>query len=240
MSNCGFALAPCMPEDRDWYARCLSAVEDIPTEAMAAGNDWSWETFPEYLDALESRRRDIDVAAYLPHSPLRVYVMGRRGADREPATPEDLALMRKLAAEAIEVGALGVSSSRFAFHKTGSGDLIPSYDAAYEEISAIVGGVSDAGGGLLQFIPDLPAGGYERVLQQVFEVATDAGLPVTFTLTTGNSGNPIWPGAVNLMTAGTGIVHSERSPAAERAHGPDLSGIQTWLALQTPAPAWSR
>ena len=199
MGNCGVGFAPCRAEDHDVLVDVMAGVEDIPGVVMTDGLPWDWETFPEYLDALESRRRDIDVAAYLPHSPLRVYVMGRRGADREPATAEDLALMRKLAAEAIEVGALGVSSSRFAFHKTGSGDLIPSYDAAYEEISAIAGGVADAGGGLLQFIPDLPAGGYERVLQQVFEVATDAGLPVTFTLTTGNSGDPIWPGAVNLI-----------------------------------------
>lgn len=199
MGNCGVGFAPCRPADHDVLVDVMAGVEDIPGVVMTDGLPWDWETFPQYLDALESRHRDIDVAAYLPHSPLRVYVMGQRGADREPATPEDLALMRTLAAEAIEVGALGVSSSRFAFHKTGSGDFIPTYDAAYEEISAIAGGVADAGGGLLQFIPDIPAGGYERVLQQVFEAATDAGLPVTFTLTTGNSGDPIWPGAVNLI-----------------------------------------
>lgn len=199
MGNCGVGFAPCRSEDHDVLVDVMAGVEDIPGVVMTDGLPWDWETFPQYLDALESRRRDIDVAAYLPHSPLRVYVMGQRGADREPATPEDLALMRKLAAEAIEAGALGVSSSRFAFHKTGSGELIPTYDAAYEEISAITAGVADAGGGLLQFIPDIPAGGYERVLQQVFEVATDAGLPVTFTLTTGNSGDPIWPGAVDLI-----------------------------------------
>ena len=199
MGNCGVGFAPCRPEDHDVLVDVMAGVEDIPGVVMTDGLPWDWETFPEYLDALDSRRRDIDVAAYLPHSPLRVYVMGQRGADREPATPEDLALMRKLAAEAIEVGALGVSSSRFAFHKTGSGDFIPTYEAAYEEIAAIVGGVADAGGGLLQFIPDLPAGGYEPVLQQVFEAAAEAGVPVTFTLTTGNSGEPIWPGAVNLI-----------------------------------------
>lgn len=199
MGNCGVGFAPCRPEDHDVLVDVMAGVEDIPGVVMTDGLPWDWETFPQYLDALESRRRDIDVAAYLPHSPLRVYVMGQRGADREPATPEDLALMRKLTAEAIEVGALGVSSSRFAFHKTGSGDFIPTYDAAFEEIAAIAGGVADGGGGLLQFIPDIPAGGYERVLQQVFEAATEAGLPVTFTLTTGNSGDPIWPGAVNLV-----------------------------------------
>jgi len=199
MGNCGVGFAPCRPDDHDVLVDVMAGVEDIPGVVMTDGLPWDWETFPQYLDALETRRRDIDVAAYLPHSPLRVYVMGQRGADREPATPENLALMRKLAAEAIEVGALGVSSSRFAFHKTGSGAPIPSYDAAYEEIAAIVGGVADAGGGLLQFIPDIPAGGYEKVLQQVFEAATEVGVPVTFTLTTGNSGDPIWPGAVNLI-----------------------------------------
>ena len=199
MGNCGVGFAPCRPEDHDVLVDVMAGVEDIPGVVMTDGLPWDWETFPQYLDALDGRRRDIDVAAYLPHSPLRVYVMGQRGADREPATPEDLALMRKLAAEAIEVGALGVSSSRFAFHKTGSGEPIPTYDASYDEIAAIVGGMADGGGGLLQFIPDLPAGGYEPVLQQVFEAAADAGVPVTFTLTTGNSGDPIWPGAVNLI-----------------------------------------
>ena len=199
MGNCGVGFAPCRAEDHEVLVDVMAGVEDIPGVVMTDGLPWDWETFPQYLDALDSRHRDIDIAAYLPHSPLRVYVMGKRGADCEPATTEDLALMRKLAAEAIEVGALGVSSSRFAFHKTGSGAPIPSYDAAYAEIAAIVGGVADAGGGLLQFIPDIPAGGYERVLQQVFEAASDAHVPVTFTLTTGNSGDPIWPGAVNLI-----------------------------------------
>ena len=199
MGNCGVGFAPCRPADHEVLVDVMAGVEDIPGVVMTDGLPWDWETFPQYLDALDGRRRDIDVAAYLPHSPLRVYVMGQRGADREPATAEDLALLRKLAAEAIEAGALGVSSSRFAFHKTGSGAPIPTYGAAYEEISAIVAGVADGGGGLLQFIPDIAAGGYEGVLQEVFEAATDVGVPVTFTLTTGNSGEPIWPGAVKLV-----------------------------------------
>ncbi len=199
MGNCGVGFAPCRAEDHDVLVDVMAGVEDIPGVVMTDGLPWDWETFPQDLDALDSRRRDIDVAAYLPHSPLRVYVMGQRGADREPATPEDLALMRKLAAEAIEVGALGVASSRFAFHKTGSGAPIPSYDAGYEEIAAIAAGVADAGGGLMQFIPDIPAGGYENVLQKVFEAATDAGLPVTFSLTPGNGGDAVWASAVNLI-----------------------------------------
>jgi N-acyl-D-amino-acid deacylase len=199
MGNCGVGFAPCRAEDHDVLVDVMAGVEDIPGVVMVDGLPWDWETFPEYLDAVESRMRDIDVAAYLPHSPLRVYVMGRRGADREPATTEDLDRMRALAKEAIEIGAIGFASSRFSFHKTGSGDLIPAYGAAQDEISAITQGVADGGGGLIQFVPDIPAGGYESVLQQVFEAAADAELPVTFSLATGNSGDPIWPDAITLI-----------------------------------------
>src|SRR6476619_781905 len=153
MGNCGVGFAPCRQEDHDVLVDVMAGVEDIPGVVMTDGLPWSWETFPEYLDALDAGRRDIDVAAYLPHSPLRVYVMGRRGADREPATAEDLATMRALAKEAIEVGALGFASSRFSFHKTASGELIPTYNAAQAEIAAIADGVKDGGGGLIQFVP---------------------------------------------------------------------------------------
>jgi N-acyl-D-amino-acid deacylase len=199
MGNCGVGFAPCRAEDHDVLVDVMSGVEDIPGVVMVDGLPWDWETFPEYMNALEARRRDIDIAAYLPHSPLRVYVMGKRGADREPATASDLAQMRELAKEAIGAGAIGFASSRFSFHKTGGGDLIPTYDAAQDEIAAIAAGVADAGGGLIQFVPDIPAGGYASVLQQVFEAAADAGLPVTFSLATGNSGDPIWPDAINLI-----------------------------------------
>jgi N-acyl-D-amino-acid deacylase len=199
MGNCGVGFAPCRASDHDTLVDVMAGVEDIPGVVMADGLPWDWETFPEYLDALDSRKRDIDVAAYLPHSPLRVYVMGQRGADREPATQEDLVRMRELAKQAIEVGALGFASSRFSFHKTASGELIPTYDAAQAEIAAIADGVAEGGGGLIQFVPDIAAGGYANVLQQVFEAAQDAGLPVTFTLATGNSGDPIWPDAITMI-----------------------------------------
>jgi N-acyl-D-amino-acid deacylase len=107
--------------------------------------------------------------------------------------------MRSLAREAIEVGALGFASSRFVLHKTESGSAIPSYGAGQDEIAAIAAGVADGGGGLIQFVPDIPAGGYESVLRQVFEAATDAALPVTFSLLTGNAGDPIWPEAMALV-----------------------------------------
>ncbi|CAM3068743.1 amidohydrolase [Mycobacterium intermedium] len=199
MGNCGVGFAPCRQEDHDVLVDVMAGVEDIPGVVMTDGLPWSWETFPEYLDALEAGKRDIDVAAYLPHSPLRVYVMGQRGADREPATPEDLAKMRALAKEAVEAGALGFASSRLTIHKTESGAPIPSYDAAREEIEEIARGVVDGGGGLLQFVPDIPSGGYQPVLQMVFDVAEDLRLPVTFTLIVGNSGEPFWPDAITMV-----------------------------------------
>lgn len=199
MGNCGVGFAPCRSEDHDVLVDVMAGVEDIPGVVMTDGLPWTWQTFPEYLDALAARRLDIDVAAYLPHSPLRVYVMGQRGADREPATPADLARMRELAAEAVRAGALGFASSRFAFHKTESGSPIPSYDAGRDELEAIFAGVVDGGGGLIQFVPDIPAGGFEKVLGQVFDVAGEAGLPVTFSLLTGNVGDPLWPEAMALI-----------------------------------------
>jgi N-acyl-D-aspartate/D-glutamate deacylase len=199
MGNCGVGFAPCRQEDHDVLVDVMAGVEDIPGVVMTDGLPWTWETFPEYLDTLEAGKRDIDVAAYLPHSPLRVYVMGERGANREPATPEDLAKMRALAKEAMEVGALGFASSRLTIHKTESGSPIPSYDAAREEIEEIARGVVDGGGGLLQFVPDIPSGGYQPVLQTVFDVAEDVGLPVTFTLVVGNAGDPTWPDAITMV-----------------------------------------
>ncbi len=214
MGNCGVGFAPCRQSDHDVLVDVMAGVEDIPGVVMTDGLPWTWETFPEYLDAIEARQRDIDVAAYLPHSPLRVYVMGQRGADREPATPDDLARMRALAKEAIEVGALGFASSRLTIHKTASGSPIPSYDAAREEIEEIAKGVVDGGGGLLQFVPDIPSGGYQPVLQTVFDVAEDVGLPVTFTLVVANAGDPTWEDAITMI---------EKANANAGAGGPQFT-----------------
>lgn len=199
MGNCGVGFAPCRLADHDVLVDLMAGVEDIPGVVMTDGLPWTWETFPQFLDAVDAQRRDIDVAAFLPHSPLRVYVMGERGVDRQPPTPDDLAQMRKLAREAAEAGALGFSSSRLMTHRTSTGARIPSYDAAYTEILEISRGLADGGGGLIQFVPDLPTGAYQPVLQQVFDAATDSGLPVTFSLLIGNAGMPLWQDAMTMV-----------------------------------------
>ena len=123
--------------------------------------------------------------------------------------------MRALATEAIEIGALGFASSRLTIHKTESGAPIPSYDAAREEIEEIARGVVDGGGGLLQFVPDIPAGGYQPVLQTVFDVAEDVGLPVTFTLIVGNSGDPFWPDAITMVEKANGKAGAATAVTAQ-------------------------
>lgn len=127
MSNCGFALAPCKPADRDWYARCLSAVEDIPTEAMAAGIDWTWETFPEYLQTVERLPKAINYGMYIGHSALRMYVMGKRALS-EKATENDMRRMAASVQEALKAGAMGFSSSRASTHLTPDDTPVASRD----------------------------------------------------------------------------------------------------------------
>ncbi|PJK18909.1 N-acyl-D-amino-acid deacylase family protein [Mycolicibacterium goodii] len=216
MGNCGVGFAPCRADDHDVLVDVMAGVEDIPGVVMTEGLNWHWETFPEYLDALAARRLDIDVAVYLPHSPLRVYVMGQRGADREPATADDLARMRTLAREAIEAGALGFASSRLATHRTEAGRQIPSFEAAYEEIREIARGVADGGGGLIQFVPDIPAGGYQPVLQQVFDAAGETGLPVTFSLLVLNAGEPLWKEAMEMVEKANEKAQASASTPAPR------------------------
>ena len=200
VGNCGVGFAPCRAEDRATLIDVMEGVEDIPGVVMADGLPWSWETFPQYLDALDAAPRDIDVAAFLPHSPLRVYAMGSRGVDREPANDDDLVTMRRLAREAIEAGAIGFATSRLLIHKTASGEAIPSFDADAAELKAIAAGMADAGSGTLQVVPNLFRGlGPEYEL--IADVAESSGRPATVTLGTANEGPPNWASALAVMEA---------------------------------------
>lgn len=198
LGNCGVGFAPCRPEDRNMLVAVMEGVEDIPGVVMAEGLPWNWESFPEYLDALEAAPRDIDVAAFLPHSPLRIYAMGKRGADREPPTQDDLDRMQQLAKEATEAGALGFATSRLLIHKTASGEAIPSFDAGREELEAITAGMVAGGNGALQVVPDLFRG-MEGEYRLIVEVASESGCPATVTLGTANEGEQNWLGALEWM-----------------------------------------
>ena len=109
--NCGVGFAPVRPGDEQWLISLMEGVEDIPGTALTEGIDWSWETFPEYLDALDRRRYGIDVGVQVSHGAVRAYAMGERGAANEPATPEEIAAMAAIVQDAVESGALGFSTS---------------------------------------------------------------------------------------------------------------------------------
>jgi len=150
MGNCGVGFAPARPDQHQMIVKLMEGVEDIPEVVMTEGVPWNWETFTDYLDALAERHTDLDFAALLPHSPLRVYVMGERGAALEPPTEADLAEMRRLTAEAVRAGAFGVSSSRNLAHRFSDGRLAPSVKTEEYELLALAGGLREAGAGVFE------------------------------------------------------------------------------------------
>lgn len=181
MGNCGVGFAPCRPEQRDTLVKLMEGIEDIPEVVMVEGLPWNWETFPEYLDALDKRELDIDVATQIPHSALRVYVMGERAARQEPPTAEDLSAMRALVAEGIRAGAFGVTTSRNVMHRTRAGDLAPSLFSDVDELCALAEGLNDADGGVFQIIP-APAETAESEFVVLRQIAEQSGRPLSFTL----------------------------------------------------------
>ena len=182
MGNCGVGFAPARPHQHQLMIKLMEGVEDIPEVVMVEGVPWNWETFPEYLDALGQRHADIDFAAQLPHNPVRVYVMGERGADCEPPTDEDLAQMRALTAEALRAGAIGVSTTRNIAHRFRDGRLVPSIDTEEREILALAAGMRDAGSGVFELLGDSRATADEQI-GLVRRIAEVSGRPVSFTLT---------------------------------------------------------
>ena len=178
MGNCGFALAPCKPEAREWFAECLEAVEDIPKAAMVAGIDWRWETFPEYLDAVESFPKSINYAAYIGHSALRMYAMGDRALDRE-ADEDDLRLMTHLVREALRAGAVGLSSSRANTHIRPDGEPVASRIAAWSEIAHLVNAMGELNAGIFQVGPDVSGGEAQKAcLDELRKIAVSSRRPL--------------------------------------------------------------
>src|SRR5213595_1360567 len=149
MGNCGFTLAPCAKEDRHLVIRNLQRAEDISVEAMEAGIDWRWTTFPQFLDTLESLPKGINYSAYLGHSALRTYVMGER-AFTDSATPEDLELMKREVRDAIRAGAIGFTTSRTRNHQTPDGQPVASRLAKWDEVQQLVGVMGDLGAGVFE------------------------------------------------------------------------------------------
>ena len=178
MGNCGVGFAPADPARRDWLIQLMEGVEDIPGTALAEGMSWNWESFPEYLDELDSMPRVMDVAAQIPHGAVRGYVMGERGAANEPASAEDIALMSKLVEEGLRAGAVGFTTTRTVLHRAKDGELAAGTTAEVEELLGLGDALGAAGTGVFGVASDMidPTPEFEWMI----EISRRTGRPVTF------------------------------------------------------------
>ncbi|HBQ02561.1 MAG TPA: amidohydrolase [Halieaceae bacterium] len=178
MGNCGVGFAPAAPDRHDWLIGLMEGVEDIPGSALSEGMKWNWESFPEYLDALEAMPRAVDVATQVPHGAVRAYVMGDRGAANEPPTESDIARMAQIVEEGLTAGALGFSTSRTVLHKSIDGELVPGTTATPEELMGIGKGMKRAGHGVFEMASDLLPEWNE--FEWMGDLSRESGVPVTF------------------------------------------------------------
>ena len=204
MGNCGVGFAPAHPQRHQWLIELMEGVEDIPGAAMTDGIDWQWETFPEYLDAVDQRQYAIDIGTQIAHGPLRAYVMGQRGADNEPATTQDCVGMAKLVEEALRAGALGFSTSRTPLHKSKSGELVPGTMVDATELFAIAEAMAKVGHGNFQFSPEHVRLPHEEWVWMK-ELAQRYGRPVSVNLSQTDQSPELWRSVLELLTE----AHSE-------------------------------
>jgi N-acyl-D-aspartate/D-glutamate deacylase len=225
LGNCGVGFAPVRPEDRDLLIELMEGVEDIPGAALHEGLTWEWESFPDYLDFLEKREFDMDVATQLPHGALRVYVMGKRGSDGEPATEDDIRQMRQLTKESMEAGALGFSSSRTINHRSSNGSHTPSLTAEMDEMVGIALGVKDAGKGVIEMISDFKD--LDAEFSIVEAMAKNSDRPMSISLAQGLSPND-WRDVMAHIEKAVDKGLEVRGQVAPRAIGVML-GLSTTL-----------
>jgi N-acyl-D-aspartate/D-glutamate deacylase len=219
MGNCGVGFAPVRDGDRDLLVSLMEGVEDIPGPVLRDGLDWNWSTFPEFMDALEARPHDIDFCAQVPHSAMRVYVMGERAIRREIATADDITAMRALAREAIEAGAMGFTTSRSLNHRTIEGDLIPSLGADADELAGIALGLKDAGKGVLQMISDLTPEKRASEFALMRRMVEESGRPFSITVLQANRDPDGWREFMTLLDAAAADGLPMRAQVAPRPIG---------------------
>ena len=233
MGNCGVGFAPAAPDRRDTLIQLMEGVEDIPGAALTDGIQWEWETFPEYLDALEPRRWVLDLGTQIPHGALRAYVMAERALD-DPTT-EEIAAMARLTREALECGALGFSTSRTPLHKSIDGELVPGTFASTTELMAIAGAISDAGHGVFQAAlhhADVPDSfGWLR------DVAATTGQNVIFNLNQPDYAPDLWREDLQLMEQ----AHADGLQVLAQVSGRPVGILEAWAGTVNPfmlTPTW--
>jgi N-acyl-D-amino-acid deacylase len=202
MGNCGVGFAPVRPGKEEWLIQLMEGVEDIPGAALAEGIKWGWESFPDYLDAIDGMSRSIDIATQVPHGAVRGYVMGERGARNEPATPEDIAAMAEVVRAGMLAGALGFSTSRTTLHTAVDGEPVPGTFAAEDELFGIGRVLGELGTGVIELAPAGVMG--EDLLAPASEVAwmrklsAETGRPISFGLSQHNHAPEAWREVLRL------------------------------------------
>jgi len=194
---CGIGFAPARQDAHELLVTTMESVEDIPGDVLRAGLPWNWETFPEFLDALEARHYSVDVAAQIGHVPLRTFVMGERALENGPATQADIAQMATLVREAIEAGAVGFSTSRVVSHTTGVGDPVPGTFAAEDELFGIAAGIAASGRPAVFQIAEAGTDGFEpeKALKEVDwmrRLSAEFSLPVSFLVLQSPGAPDLW------------------------------------------------
>lgn len=228
MGNCGVGFAPAEPDRRAWLIRLMEGVEDIPGAALTDGIQWEWETFPEYLDALDRREFIADIGAQMPHGALRAYVMGDRSADGIEATESEVDQMAKLTEEALRAGALGFSTSRTPLHKSADGDLVPGTSADASELIGIAHGMAAAGHGVFECAlhhPEVPESfGWLR------EVADITKQPVVFNFNINDRFPDLWRDVLELCEQ----AHGDGLAVHGQIAGRPVGILQCWDGTLNP------
>ncbi len=201
VGNCGVGFAPCRAADREVLIALMEGVEDIPGPILHEGLNWTWESFPEYLDALEARPRDVDLGTLLPHGAVRVHVMGERALALDNATEAEIAAMRAIARDAARAGAFGASTSRTISHKTLAGDHTPTLRAQEDELTGLAHGLREGGGGLLELVSDWNTPDPATEFAMVRRVHAATGRPVLFSLTARHDRTGAWRELLALSDA---------------------------------------
>ncbi|MGZ8761743.1 MAG: N-acyl-D-amino-acid deacylase family protein [Acidimicrobiia bacterium] len=240
IGNCGVGFAPVRPDEHDYLIGLMEGVEDIPGAALSAGIQWGWETFPEYLDTIDLMPKALDVGTQIPHGSVRVYVMGERGAKNQPATADDIDAMAMIVADAIDAGALGLSTSRTIAHMAIDGEPVPGTFAAEDELFGLGRVLGDRGTAVFELAPagalgeDLAAP--EREMAWMRKLSATIGRPITFALTQNDHDPDAWRDMLRL--AGDAVAEGARiRPQVAGRPVTLLLGLQTFHPFAY-APEW--
>jgi N-acyl-D-amino-acid deacylase len=244
MGNCGVGFAPVAPDRHDWLIAMMEGVEDIPGTALHEGLRWDWESFPEYLDALERQPRAIDVGTHLPHAALRAFVMGERGADPgEHPDEQQLGEMARLLEQGLEAGAIGVSTSRTERHRTSTGENLGTLRAREPELLALASVLRATGKGVFQFLSDSYRTTNDAFAASEFALITEfaraSGRPVSYTVQQDIEAPDRWRDLISLAGSLQAEGLDVKAQVAPRPIGV-LLGLEASANVFTPARAYGK